>query len=430
MVTAADRKQMVIMVGGPASGKGFFLGEPEKYKQKDVEDGKAKPSQVGKVKPGTGYGKRLPKSTKGLFTSDDIPDHKAGIEESDNDLRAIQYVESVKHHKALQKAHKKGPEAFKKALNDLWYLTKDGKTTNMASQKGMSYDTFDPKESHKSFYKKTLPFYRNMRGWHDDAKQVNPETGKPKERFKDEARKRFEKDVARKVSGDKDFVVVDSAGEDIDVQNFQSQIEQAKANGYEVSVVFLDIDREDVLLSNMSRGYVAGNRMVDQQDIDNFYDKYEEAVKKIKEANPDRFLHFKRRPPLTPEERAALRKRMEYAPDGTPTILVDPNSPIKSIKDLPEDQAAQVENDVKSTLYKPQYELDTESSWMANHAPAKPFKVSGPLTQDKDSGKVKGPKEGGENLNPDQYKKKYGKCPDGYRFDGKRCRKKEGVNNG
>jgi hypothetical protein len=417
---AGKRKQMVIMVGGPASGKGFFLGEG---------------------------GKGLPKSTKNLFSADEIPDEKVGFAESDNNLRGIQYFESIKHYETLKKAADEGPDALKKALDDHWYKTKDGKKVDL---KNMGLPPVpDP---HDKFYKKTGAFYKNMRGWHNDADETNPETGKPKERFKDQARKVFEEETAKKIEHeDKDFMIIDSAGEDIDAQDFEGQIARGKAAGFEVSVVFLDIEKEDTKLSNMSRGFVAGKRMVDEQDIDNFFDKHAAAIEKIKKAAPNRFLHFKRRPPLTEKERAELAGAMTHTPDGKPTFLADPSSSVRSIKDLPADQAKAVEKKVKSLLYKPQYELDTESSFSdsGKDFPAHSFgsgeevqavKAGNETLKDiaKDLKKTVGKddEKGGaapakvdmkdkspaakaadkKKLTPDQYRSKWGRCPAGWNY--------------
>lgn len=405
----AKRKQMVIMVGGPASGKGHFLGEG---------------------------GKGLPKSTKALFRDDDIPDNKVGFAESDNNLRGIQYFESKKHFKALTDAEKEGPDAVKKVLKDSWYKTKDGREVKLGS-----FGKMPPvPKPHEKFYKDTLPFYRNMRGWHDDADKINPETGKLKERFKDQARKTFEEYTAKKISEeDKDFMIIDSAGEDIDAQDFEGQIARGKAAGFEVSVVFLDIAKDDTKLSNMSRGFVAGKRMVDEQDIDNFFDKSKNAIERIKKAAPNRFLHFKRKPPLTKEERDKLVKLMTQTPDGEPTFLADPNSKVRSIQDLPEDQAKAIKGGVMSLLYKPRYTLDVESSFsdsgkdfpahtVPNESGAptpseKPVAAPGgggaPAATPKDPvARKAAQKADAKKLNPDQFRAKWGKCPNGWRHNG------------
>lgn len=327
------------MIGPPASGKGFFL-----------ERGKS-------------VGRGLPESTKGLFTDDQIPHQKLGVEESDNNLRAIQYEESLSHFKQLSAAHKKGKKEFQKVLNDKWYKTKDGDVRKLSSF--ISFDTFDP-SSHASYHtNEAKSFYVSLRGWHNDADEINPETGKIKERFKDEARKLFEKNVRRKISVDsKDMLIVDSAGEDIDSQDFEGQIAAGKAAGYEVTVIVLEPEKEESLLSNMFRGYISGKRMVDNQDIDNFYDKYKEQVEKIKKAAPHNFLAYKKKP-LTPSEIKNIKSLMTHTPDGKETFLLDPNSKYRTVKDLPEDVSKKISKAVAKGLYAHDFELDTKSSFGA-----------------------------------------------------------------
>lgn len=288
VVGAGKPKRMVVMVGPPAAGKGFFIGEP------DADS------------PGSKYGWKFPDSTHGLFTSKDVPEHPE-YDESDNHLRAIQFSESVKHFNELAKAHKKGPEAFKKALAEDWYETKDGDRVELG--KAINYDDFP--EDHQSFFKKAnRDFYVSMRGWHDDAKTVNPETGKPRERFKDEARHRFDDSINEKIDKDNELLIVDSAGEDIDAQDYRGQIEKAKANGYEVTVIFLHPEQADTELSNLARGRVNGKRMVDQADIDNWYKQNKEALEEIQQAAPDNFLHYRKPPPdPDPKKAAEIRKQ-------------------------------------------------------------------------------------------------------------------------
>lgn len=376
---ANKRKRMVIMVGPPAAGKGFFLGEPERWDEKSIakewkkneEQWKAKgihsldhlqKKLKGKKKPNTGYGKNLPSMAKdsegnSLFADKDIPD-VANIEESDNDLRAVQYEQSHHNFQTLKDAHDEGEEAFNAALKDMWYETKDGERVNLA--KHISFKDFP--ESHKLFHKKARKFYVSMRGWHDDARHTNPDTGKPKERFKDEARHRFNQDVAHKVESDRGFLVVDSAGEDIDVQPFQKQIEHAKANGYEVSVIFLHPEQADTELSNMARGKVKGKRMVDQQDITNWYARNGDALRSIQEASPHNFLHYHKPPPSDdPAEAAMLRDRANHL--------------MEHFSEMSGEERAQTEGEINKILYGRPYKLDMETSYgvtLSDSMPKKP----------------------------------------------------------
>jgi len=284
----STKKRMVVMMGPPAAGKGFFLGEPPPK-----------------------FGWKLPKmlvDDKGnpLLTEDDIPE-RPHSEESDNHLRAIQFEEAKKHFDTLKAAHEEGPEAFKKALSDHWYATKDGDRVDLS--KTVNYDDFP--ETLKDYHAKTnKDFYVSMRGWHDDAKEKNEVTGKPKERFKDEARHRFEETLHKKIEEIEDMLIVDSAGEDIDAQDYKGQIAAAKEAGYEVTVIFLHPEQADTELSNLARGKVQGKRMVDQSDISNWYEKNAEALKDIQEAAPDNFVHYRKGPPdADPKKAAELRAK-------------------------------------------------------------------------------------------------------------------------
>jgi hypothetical protein len=280
-------KRMVVMIGPPAAGKGFFLGEPKADK------------------PGTKYGWKFPDSTHGLFTKEDIPQNPE-YDESDRHLRAIQYAKAEEHYSVLADAHKKGQAAYEKAVSDMWYETKDGKRVELG--KVVSFDDFP--DTPKAFHKKAeRDFYVSMRGWHDDAKTINKETGKPTERFKDEARHHFDDAINEKLEKDNELLIVDSAGEDIDAQDYEGQIATAKANGYDVTVVFLHPEQADTELSNLARGKVAGKRMVDQADIDNWYAKNQQALESIQKANPTNFLHYRKPPPdPDPAKAAAMRK--------------------------------------------------------------------------------------------------------------------------
>jgi hypothetical protein len=322
---AGDRKHMVILIGGPASGKGHFTGN-------------------------------LAQNAKKVLDDDETPSG-AHVDESDDHLRNIQYEQSVRHFETLQAARKKGKKEFDEALADMWYTTKDGTRKNFGEH--LNYENFP--ESHEEYYgnkaKKIKPkvpavgdLYVSMRGWHDDAQQVHesgPLKGKPKERFKDEARERFDASARRKIEHDEadgGVLVLDSAGEDVDVQDFQGQIKHAQANGYEVTVVHLDMDPEDMTLSNMIRG-AKGDRMVDQADIDNFAKTAPGAIKKLREANPDRFVHYKRTgSALSSEERGELRKKIKAMNDAR-------------LAGAGKEELDKMESEINAVLRRPQYEI-------------------------------------------------------------------------
>jgi hypothetical protein len=343
----AKLRRMVVMMGPPAAGKGFFTGEPEADK------------------PGSKYGWKFPDSTHGLFTSDDIPDHPE-YDESDNHLRAIQRGEAKKHYETLKAAHAQGQQAFDKALEDHWYETKDGSRVGLGDV--AKFEDFNPEEFGDFFKKANKDFYVSMRGWHDDHKKINPTTGKQTERYKDQARHLFDDSVGEKIDQDKDLLIVDSAGEDIDAQDFQGQIDRAKANGYEVTVVFLHPEQADTELSNLARGKVQGKRMVDQADISNWYAKNKEALEGIAKANPDNFLHYRKPPPdpdpkKAAEKRARARELMEKLPSVPVQRNGESGDDFKARRKEWEGKNKEALDEIGHTLYKAApYPKDPEKS--------------------------------------------------------------------
>lgn len=284
----SNKKRMVVMMGPPAAGKGFFLGEP--------------PPKFGWKLPQM----MVDQQGNPLLTEEDIPE-RPEQDESDNHLRAIQFEEALGHFEALKEAAEANEGSFKAALKDHWYATKDGSRVELGDV--VDYGNF-PKDFKEYFDKTNKDFYVSMRGWHNDAEEHNEETGKPKERYKDEARYRFEESVGRKIEQVEDLLIVDSAGEDIDAQDYKGQIDQAKEAGYEVTVIFLHPEQADTELSNLARGKVQGKRMVDQSDISNWYEKNKAALEDIQAAAPDNFIHYRKGPPdEDPKKAEALRAK-------------------------------------------------------------------------------------------------------------------------
>jgi hypothetical protein len=327
----SDKKRMIVMMGPPAAGKGFFLGEPPPK-----------------------FGWKLPQMLvddegNPLLTEDDIPE-RPSQDESDNHLRAIQFEQAKGHFDTLKAAHEQGEEAFDEAVDDHWYATKDGGRVGLRD----SIDFEDFPEDFKQYFEKTnKDFYVSMRGWHDDALEKNEVTGKPKERFKDEARHRFDESVNRKIEQVEDLLIVDSAGEDIDAQDYKGQIDQAKSNGYEVTVIFLHPEQADTELSNLARGKVQGKRMVDQSDISNWYERNADALQDIQSAAPDNFVHYRKGPPdADPAKAAALRERAKE------TML--------KLSELSGDEKEAAKKEVNKILYSAaSYKLNKETSYGA-----------------------------------------------------------------
>jgi hypothetical protein len=320
---------MVVMMGPPAAGKGFFLGEPPPK-----------------------FGWKLPQmlvDQKGnpLLTEDDIPERPAQ-DESDNHLRAIQFDKAHEHFAALKEAHEAGEDSFYDVLKQHWYDTKDGNRVELGNV--IDHGNF-PKDFNEFFKKSNKDFYVSMRGWHDDAKKHNEETGKPRERYKDEARYHFEESVNRKIEQVEDLLIVDSAGEDIDAQDYKGQIDAAKAAGYEVTVIFLHPEQADTELSNLARGKVQGKRMVDQSDITNWYEKNKDALKDIQGAAPDNFIHYRKGPPdEDPKKAAEMRSKARELMEKMPGLFGEAKEKAKQ--------------EVNHTLYAAAtYKLNPETSY-------------------------------------------------------------------
>ena len=329
----SEKKRMIVMMGPPAAGKGFFLGEPE-------------------GPPNDKYGWKLPQMLvdaegKPLLTEEDIPERPAQ-DESDNHLRAIQFEQAMGHFEALKAAREQGEEQFASALAEHWYATKDGGRVELSGV--VTFNDF-PNEFGSYFAETNKDFYVSMRGWHDDAKETNEVTGKSKERFKDEARHRFDESVSRKTDQVEDMLIVDSAGEDIDAQDYKGQIAQAKAAGYEVTVIFLHPEQADTELSNLARGKVMGKRMVDQSDISNWYERNAEALQDIQAAAPDNFCHYRKGPPdPDPAKAAEMRAKAREM--------------MNSLQGLPDDKKNAAKKEINKILYgSASYKLNKSTSY-------------------------------------------------------------------
>ena len=323
------RKHVVILIGGPASGKGHYTG-------------------------------MLDQHTKSILDEDTPPKGRV-VDESDDHMKNLQYEESKKHFDLLSAAHKKGKKDFDEALSDHWYTTKDGDKKKLSGV--LTYDNM-PK-SHDEYYgnkqkgvKAKVPgtsdFYISMRGWHDDATKTHsdgPLKGKSVERFKDQAREHFDRSAKRKMEsgGHENVLVLDSAGEDIDVQDFGDQIKHAQSQGYEVTVVHLDMDPEDMTLSNKLRG-AKGDRMVDQADIDNFAKTAPKSIEKLRKAIPDRFVHYKRSgSALSPEERKATEKKIDAMNKAR-------------LGGASKEDLSTMEGEINTILRRPKYEVQKETT--------------------------------------------------------------------
>jgi len=372
---AEGRKHVVILIGGPASGKGHYTGN-------------------------------LGEHTKTIL-DEDTPHGDPVVDESDNHMKNLQYEESVKHFKALSAAHKEGKDEFQKVLGDHWYVTKDGDKRKLGSS--LTYENMPG--SHDEYYgnkrKGIKPkvsglgdFYISMRGWHDDATKTHTEgplKGKRVERFKDLARQHFDRSAKRKMeTGENGILVLDSAGEDIDVQDFGGQIRHAQSQGYEVTVVHLDMDHEDLTLSNKLRG-AKGDRMVDQADIDNFVKTAPASIARLKKALPNRIVHYQRTgESLTPGERKETEDKISAMNKAR-------------LAGASKEDLDKMEGEINSVLRRPKYEIQHETSKLKSGPPEK-------KTKDDDSEGAKGGykeyvirkrNEGGRPMQKKEWEERY-----------------------
>jgi hypothetical protein len=141
-----------------------------------------------------------------------------------------------------------------------------------------SEDAFD------EFYDATdAQFWKSMRGWKNDGAHGI-------ERFKDAARKEFEKEIKEQPGNHKLFggniIVVDSPGEDVAKQPYVGECEEAEKAGFVTNIINLDPrlggDMVNLMrLSNFTRNIDEGDRMVDDRDITGYADNIDDAIGSI-----------------------------------------------------------------------------------------------------------------------------------------------------
>jgi hypothetical protein len=142
-----------------------------------------------------------------------------------------------------------------------------------------SEDAFD------EFFQATdTPFWKSMRGWKKDGAHGI-------ERFKDAARKEFEKDIKERPANVKtidggNIIVVDSPGEDVAKQPYVGECEEAEKAGFVTNIINLDPRLGNNMVSlmrlaNFSRNIDEGDRMVDDRDITGYADNVADAIHTI-----------------------------------------------------------------------------------------------------------------------------------------------------
>jgi hypothetical protein len=140
-------------------------------------------------------------------------------------------------------------------------------------------------DAFEEFYDATkAQFWKSMRGWKKDGAHGI-------ERFKDAARKEFEKDIKEKPEYIKailggNIIVVDSPGEDVAKQPYVGECEEAEKAGFVTNIINLDPKLGGNMvslmrLSNFTRNIDEGDRMVDDSDITGYEENIQEAINNI-----------------------------------------------------------------------------------------------------------------------------------------------------
>lgn len=236
-------KQMVIVVGAPASGKSFFVENTFKPALK-----------------GANLNLQFPRFI-----------HLSGgsASESDNSLRQLQYEAARDDYQVLgkfvadQKAAGKSDaeiaplfENWVRNNADFKYTPEGAPPVYLADM--LSYNDFVTNRTTMGNYfaKKGDPvnkYYMSMRGRGDEG-----------EGLKDKARKIFEDNTKAKLMRVGDIVLIDCAGEDINSTPFSSFFALARKENFSITLVELNIPLQLSLLRNEIRGK-KGRKVPDAQ---------------------------------------------------------------------------------------------------------------------------------------------------------------------
>ena len=251
------KQQMVIVVGAPASGKGYFVA-----------------TTLGKFLKGdqAGLTKSFPRLTFGAKNL-----------ESDNSLRKEQFEAAKMDFKRLLRCNDKA-QFDEKIKGKEFQYTADGKTVKLSSV--LTWEEFDKRRSkfQDYFKKKGDPvnqYYASLRG--NDSQDG--------EQLKKAARASFEDSVKYAIQKSGDLIVIDTAGEDIGSTPFEKFFKQAKDEGFTVSLVELNIPLEMSIRRNAKRG--EGGRSVPDSQIKSAYNAISGIVAKLRQDKRlDRYVKY------------------------------------------------------------------------------------------------------------------------------------------
>lgn len=251
-------KQMIILVGAPASGKGYFVQTSfKKY-------AKSNTASLSKSFP------RL--NAKSL----------ANEVESDNSLRRAQYQAAKEDLESLKKAESEFE--FDAMLKDKRYqYTADKKTYRLAD--ALSWEELKKRTTIGKYYgkkgDKVNKYYMSLRG-RDSISG---------EELKTKARKMFADSTRYAIHHAGNAIIIDSAGEDINATPFEKFFEMAKKENFAVTLVQLNLPLKLSLKRNELRGK-KGRKVPDSQ-VTSAFKSMEASVKKLRQSkNIDRFVRY------------------------------------------------------------------------------------------------------------------------------------------
>lgn len=249
-------KQMIILVGAPASGKSHFVKH-----------------SFGRWAKGATLGKSFP-GVLGL--------HVASKQESDNSLRRTQYDAAKVDYDELAKAKSEdefnrliGKPEFSYRIDDRVRRLKDYVTWE-SFQKHGSFSSFFGDKGHP-----VNAYYASMRG-------RGSERG---EAMKEMARKYFFDQSRVAIVRSKNVILIDSAGEDINSTPFEKFLKLAKDEGYSPSLVELHIPLSLSIARNNLRG--KAGRAVPESQIKAAFKAMDATVSRLrKDPRLDRYVKY------------------------------------------------------------------------------------------------------------------------------------------
>ncbi len=303
--SSVDNKQFVILIGGPSSGKGFFLEKekmsiimpylnPQKREDFNIQSALEGDSLLRMVQKNMAISQfNILMTTK---TRREWLEEISKMYYLTGDGLKVRLISYINYNFWVQLTKK---EIFENLLPEFRKKKKEFKEEQdqkIISKKDIPVD----KKLFEIFWRETEIFWNSMRSWRDDS--VGREGT-----FKKATRSQFNKEVEKmaKIYTD-NLIVIDSPGEDVYKQPYVKQCETASNFGFVTNIVHLDprIEGSNLLfmrLSNLNRG-IEGKRMVDDRDLVGYTVNEKRAIVKIKTYSQkglsiDRYFHIQKNLP-------------------------------------------------------------------------------------------------------------------------------------